>query len=412
MRSPPSRFIQSFSKTFEDATLDFNAKTIFNPDGDDLSPTLTQGGEGTGNQCPELTELYELILREKRHSWTTHLRLLKRLGAGGQGVVYLTERRGSDGFTLPVALKVFSPERYSSPNHYDSEMARMGRVAAKVARIQHENLLVVENFLDRDRIRMMVMEWVEGFDLRRLLAPRMFEVVKERVSKKRWDHVNDVLVTAGPEQPRFKAGVAVAIVRDCLDALAAMHRQGLVHGDVKPGNIMLKRSGHTKLIDIGSGFDIQDPPVRRACTPTYAALEVLEGNENTPRSDLASLGYVTVELLAGKRVFGGINDLSELIEAKRSLPERLEEFLPEDVACNDLLMAFCRGLIAPNPQQRFPTAEAADFFDVGAAAFHRQLVKNDLASEYENDIRIWIEELLELEASQPGSLTNLDADSE
>ncbi len=284
----------------------------------------------------------------------------------------------------------------------------MGRVAAKVARIQHENLLVVENFLDRERIRMMVMEWVEGFDLRRLLTPKMFGIVKERYSEKRWLHINEVLVTAGPVQPRFKAGVAVAIVRDCLEALAAMHRQDIVHGDVKPGNIMLKRSGHSKIIDIGSAFDLADQPQKRACTPAYAAPEVLEGKEHTTRSDLASLGYVTIELLAGKPVFGGINDLTELIAAKHSLSSRLYEILPEDVARNDLLVAFCRGLIAPDPDERFPSAEAADLFDFGAAAFHRQLVKNDLASEYENDIRIWIDELLEIEASHPGFLTDAE----
>lgn len=386
--------------------MEFDGKTLYNTGGDELSPTVTQAGGIVPNQCAELCELYDQILHEKRHSWTTHLRLLTKLGSGGQGVVYLTERRGSDGFTLPVALKVFSPQRYATPNHYDSDMSRMGRVAAKVARIQHENLLVVENFLDRDRIRMMVMEWVEGFDLRRLLTPKMFGSVKDRFSEQRWKHINEVLVTAGPVQPRFKAGVAVAIVRDCLEALAAMHRQGIVHGDVKPGNIMLKRSGHAKMIDIGSAFDVADPPQRRACTPSYAALEVLEGVENTPRSDLASLGYVTLELLAGKPVFGGINDLTELIEAKRSLPERLDQFLPADVARNDLLMSFCRGLIAPNPEQRFPSAEAADLVEVGAAAFHRQLIKNDLCSEYENDIRIWIDELLEIEAVSPGFLTD------
>ena len=252
---------------------------------------------------------------------------------------------------------------------------------------------------------MMVMEWVEGFDLRRLLTPKMFGSVKERFSEKRWTYINDVLVTVGPEQPRFKPGVAIAIVRDCLEALAAMHRHGIVHGDVKPGNIMLKRSGHAKIIDIGSAFDIADPPERRACTPSYAALEVLKGTDNTPRSDLASLGYVTVELLAGKPVFGGINDFAELLEAKQTLPERLHSILPAEVSTNELLMAFCQGLIDPDPEKRFQSAEAADLVEIGAAAFHRQLVKDDLASEYENDIRIWIDELLEMEAASPGFLT-------
>jgi serine/threonine-protein kinase len=378
----------------------FTGKTLFQTTGGDLSPTVTRDGEVINNQCAELIDLYDGIAEAKRLSWTTHLKLIKRLGAGGQGIVYLTERRGSDSFTLPVALKLLSPERYSTPNHYDSDMARMGRVAAKIARIQHENLLVVENFLDRDRIRMMVMEWVEGFDLRRLLTPKMFGIVKDRVSEKRWRYINEVLVTAGPLQPRFKAGVAVAIVRDCLAALAAMHRHGIVHGDVKPANIMLKRTGHSKMIDMGAAFDLEDPPLRRACTPAYAALEVLEGNENTPLSDLASLGYVTIELLSGIPPFHGINDLRDLLQAKREVAERLPELLPAEVTCNDLLMSFCRRLVAPDPHQRFPSAEAADLVDKGAAAFHRQLIKNDLASEYENDIRIWIEELLEMEIEE------------
>lgn len=392
----------------KDDQQDRDEETQFQPSSPDLHPTVTQGPSVPNRRCQRLCKRYEQILQEKRHSWTTHLRLLKKLGSGGQGVVYLTERRGSDGFTLPVALKVFSPERYATPVHYDSDMARMGRVAAKVAQIQHENLLVVENFLDRERIRMMVMEWVEGFDLRRLLTPKMFGVVKDRYSQRRWNYLNAVLVTAGPEQPRLRPGVAVAVVRDCLDALAAMHRQNIVHGDVKPGNIMLKRSGHAKIIDIGSAFDMSDPPQKRACTPAYAALEVLEGRDNTPRSDLASLGYVLIELLAGKPVFGGVNDFNELVKAKRTLIQRLPSIVPAEVATNDLLMAFLTGMISPDPESRFPSAEDAHLVDVGAAAFHRQLIKADLSSEFENDIRIWIDELLEIEASDPGILTGIE----
>lgn len=373
-------------------------KKLFTTSFDDLLPTMTHDGQEHLNQCAELVSRYQEINNEKRLSWTTHLRLLKVLGTGGQGVVYLTERRGSDGFTLPVALKIFSPERYPTPSYYDADMGRMGRVAARVARIQHDNLLAVENFLDRDRIRMMVMERVEGFDLRRLLTPKMFGLIEQRFSASRWRDVNRVVVTSGPEQPRLKAGVAVQIVRECLEALAAMHREGIVHGDIKPSNIMLKRTGHSKIIDIGTAFDLEDPPLRRTCTPTYAAPEVLNGTANTPRSDLASLGYVTIELLAGRQVFGGINDFTRLLEAKQSLPQRLYQILPQEVTCNSLLMSFLKGLVAPDPKQRFASAEAAELVDQGAAAFHRQLVKGDLASEYENDIRLWIDELFELDA--------------
>ncbi len=365
--------------------------------GDEISPTRTAYGEFGRPQCPKLMKFYDRIVARKKLSWTTHLKFLRLLGTGGQGIVYLTERRGTDGFTLPVALKIFSPERYNSPEHYDEDMGRIGSVAAGVARIQHDNLVVVHNFLDRQRVRMMVMEWVDGFDLRRLLTPKMFGVVRERVSEKRWDHINRVLVTAGPEQPRFKAGVAIAIVRDCLEALAALHREGIVHSDIKPANIMLKRSGHAKIIDIGSAYYFDSPPSRRACTPAYAAIEVLNGEPATHLSDLASLGYVTVELLAGRPVFSGIKDLPDLIKAKETLLERLPDLLPEEVVCSELLMTFLQGMVSPDPSARFASAELAETQEDGAGAFHRQLIIGDLASEYENDIRIWVEELVEIE---------------
>ncbi len=58
-----------------------------------------------------------------------------------------------------------------------------------------------------------------------------------------------------------------------------------------------------------------------------------------------------------------------------------------------MIEASCRGLIAPDPLRRFPSAEAADTVKEGAASFHRQLIKGDLASEYENELRLWLEEL-------------------
>lgn len=371
--------------------------SIFMQQGDDLSPTVSHFQSQVAGRHSELIENYENIIGGKRQSWTMHLRLLKKLGSGGQGEVYLTERRGADMFTLPVALKVFSPERYPTLIDYENDMERMARVASRVARIQHENLLQVENFLERDQIRIMVMEWVEGFDLRRLLTPRMLTVLQMRVTEKRWNQINDVLVTAGPSQPRFKAGAAVAIIRDCLDSLAAMHRNGIVHGDVKPGNIMLKRTGHAKMIDIGSAFEIDDPPVKRACTPVYSAIEVLEGEANTRLSDLASLGYVAVELLAGKPLFPNVKGLSGLLKAKHALHNELESVLPAEVYRNELLVNFCQRLINPDPKQRFASAEEADLREEGAAAFHRQLIKSDLASQYQNDIRVWVDELIEIE---------------
>ena len=363
--------------------------------------TCAIDGAQPTNSNNGLIELYESLIATGRVQWTTYQHLERQLGSGGQGVVFLSERRGADGFNQPVAMKFFSPERFATPLAYDKAMLRLARVAARVALIQHDNVLDVQDFVDRNRIRIMVMEWIDGYDLRQLMDPRQLEMVRERSAPKRWEYINSVIATFGPEQSRFKAGVAVAIVRDCLAALAALHREKIVHGDIKPSNIMVKRTGHAKVIDMGSAFELDDLPNQRACTPAYAAPEVLEGSCCTPRSDLASLGYVLIEMLAGRPCFSGDMNLRELLEAKRRLPHQLQDMLPQEVTCNNHLMNLCRRCIAPDPTRRFPSAEAAELLEDGAAQFHRQLVFGDLASEYDHDIRVWLEELRQLDTSSP-----------
>jgi serine/threonine-protein kinase len=355
--------------------------------------TRTHHGHAVSRAPNELVRKYEALCRAQRFHWTEHHTLTRLLGSGGQGVVYLSERRGADNFTVPVAIKIFSPERYATPASYEEAMARIAQIAARVAQIQQDNLLDVHNFFDRGRIRLMEMEWVDGYDLRRLLTNEMLERAKQRVSTRRWEYINNVIVTAGPRQPRLKPGIAIAILRECLAGLAALQREGIIHGDLKPSNIMIKRTGNVKVIDIGSAYDLDDAPSRRTCTPSYAAPEILEGAESSPRADLCSVGYVLIEMLAGASPFAGITDHGELVHAKRTLVHRLNKLLPQEVVCNELLMNLCLGLVAPDPARRFPNAEAADLVKEGAASFHRQLVKGDLASEYENEIRLWLEEL-------------------
>lgn len=357
------------------------------------TPTIAYNGTVGERRGHELLTKYQDIIDDQRFAWTVHHRLLKPLGAGGQGIVYLSERRGADNFTLPVALKVFSPERYDDLHAYEDAMARMAQVAAHVAQIQQDNLLDVHNFLDRNRIRLMEMEWVDGYDLSRLLTAEMLERVRDKVSARRWEYLNNVIVTAGPSQPRLKPGIAIAILRDCLAAVAALHREGVVHSDLKPANLMVKRTGNAKIIDIGSAFEHENPPPRRTCTPAYAAPEVLEGGECTPRSDLCSLGYVLIEMLGGAPPFAGLVEWRDLLEAKRALAARLPQILPPEVVSSELLMTICRGLIAADPNRRFPSAEAAEVAQEGAASFQRQLIHGDLASEYDNEIRLWLEEL-------------------
>ncbi len=353
------------------------------PTGD--GPSVRLGGD--------LLTRYQSIIDAQSLHWTRHYRKLRQLGSGGQGVVFLGERQGADHFRLPVALKVFSPESYRDAEAYEQDMVRIAQVAIRVALIQHDNLIDLHDFIEQYGLRVMEMEWVDGYNLREVLTQGMLEVTRERVDLRHWKYVNSVILTQGPVQPRMKPGVAIQVLRECLAGLAALHREGIVHGDLKPSNIMLKRTGDTKVIDIGSAIDLNAAAARRLWSPVYAAPEVLNGGENSPQADLASLGYVLIEMLSGRPAFEGLTTYRELIAAKAELDQRLPEMLPPDVSCNDLLLHLCRRLVAADPARRFASAQAADLDRKGAADFHRQLVKGDLASEYENDIRVWLEQL-------------------
>ena len=167
-----------------------------------------------------------------------------------------------------------------------------------------------------------------------------------------------------------------------------------MHGDIKPSNIMVKRTGNAKIIDIGSALNLNDMPQQKTCTPQYAAPEMLDREEMTPRSDLASVGYVSGRAVGRPAAVCRQSRLcNTLLEKKRTLPQWLHKILPPEVRHSELLMTICRRLTAPDPMLRYATAEQADTGSEGLAEFQRTLVRGDLASEYENELRLWLEEL-------------------
>ena len=93
------------------------------------------------------------------------------------------------------------------------------------------------------------------------------------------------------------------------------------------------------------------------------------------------------------RCLPSIRDYATLLEKKRTLPQWLHKVLPPEVRHSELLMTICRRLTAPDPMLRYATAEQADTGSEGLAEFQRTLVRGDLASEYENELRVWLEEL-------------------
>ena len=353
--------------------------------------TRREGTQAVNPAIGKLQEQFLSIIASDDVRWTTRYRLIERLGAGSQGIVFLAERLGAHNISLPVALKIFSPQSHPDPRSYRREMERLAQVSMQLALVQQDHLLDVHNFVQCSGVSMLVMEWVDGFDLRHLMLSSTLRHVQSRLSRERFEYLTDVVITDGPVHSRLKPGVAIAILRECLSALAAIHRNRIVHADIKPSNIMLKRTGNAKVVDFGFAFELDDKNAPRACTPQYAAVEVLRGAVSSPVSDLASLGYVLVEMLCGLSPFAGIERFADLIAAKKQLSEKLPELLPADLQRDDRLLALLRGLIAPDPANRFADAEAADLLNHGAANFQRELVKGDLSSEYENEIRLWLQ---------------------
>lgn len=346
----------------------------------------------------ELQAMYGGLLQRPGLDWPSERRFIKRLGMGGQGSVMLAERRGAASFSIPVALKFFAPASFNSATLYTQEMQRLAEVFAMVARIQVDHLVSVHTFQEDNGIYVLEMEWIDGFDLLHILRRDTLTLVQDAVTESRWANITERVITVGEVDCRLKPGMAVAVLRECLVGIAALHRGGVIHGDLKPSNVMVKRTGQVKIIDIGSAFWIGRPPVGQPCTPEYAAPEVLTGHRATAQSDLASLGYMLIEMLSGSRPFSGMN-FEQLVQSKQSIIERLPALLPlEEFQFSEPLIRLLRGLVHPDPRHRFSTAEEAELSEDGAAGFLRELVKSDLSDEYGLELRRWIAEL----ESNPG----------
>ncbi|NQV23779.1 MAG: protein kinase, partial [Rhodopirellula sp.] len=332
--------------------------------------------------CEDLDPLrnrYMELISGRGEMEAAGFRFRDRLGEGGQGVVYLAEYAGADGFVnRDLALKLFSPCNYPTLASYETDMQRIAQVASIIAGNNQGNLLDIQRFEICDGIRMMIMTRIKGHDLRSLMNPEMLHRVKH-LDPALFADLTRIVATPGRQNTKFKPGAAVAIIRSCLEALDRLHSRGVVHGDVKPSNIMMTPEGDVKLIDSGSAFLWQKSQEPYFCTPRYAALEVLEQGACTPRSDLASLGYVLVELLTGRPLFPdkqpptpretsmpqeastGIKPEMDhkLAGEKRQLPGSLEQLLGRDSLT---LRNLCENLIDPQPECRFESARNAELY--------------------------------------------------
>jgi serine/threonine protein kinase, bacterial len=206
-------------------------------------------------------------------------RVLAKIAAGGTSTVY----RGLDvRLDRPVALKVMD-SRYAGDDQF---LTRFQLEARTVARLKDPGLVAVYDQGFDGRHPYLVMELVEGGTLRELLAER------------------------GPMPPHAVA----AVLRPVLGGLAAAHRAGLVHRDVKPENILISDDGEVKIVDFGLVRAVAAAAITSASvilgTAAYLSPEQVRDGNASPRSDVYAVGILSYELLTGQTPFSGDSALS------------------------------------------------------------------------------------------------------
>lgn len=220
--------------------------------------------------------------------------LQRKVSGGSMGVVYKAlDRRlaeaGAD--QTSVAIKVLSPQ-LAEDGH---ALRALQQEATKTRCLVHPNIV---RFIDLDRdddLYFLILEWLDGRTLAEIL-----------------DSV---------DARSIDTDAAFRVVRQIGDALDYAHRCGIVHADIKPGNIMIMPNGDAKLFDFGVAHVRQqqaegdfDPGVLGARTPAYSSMQVLGGEKPVASDDVFSLGCLLYRLIAGYRVFGPRNAAEASLE--------------------------------------------------------------------------------------------------
>lgn len=185
------------------------------------------------------------------------------LGRGGMGVVYKAQQKALD---REVAIKVLAGEWQDDPEF----AKRFEREAKTLAQMSHPNIVTVHDFGEADGLYYIVMEYVDGVNLRDLLTDGKM----------------------APDQ-------ALAIVPPICEALEYAHDKGVVHRDIKPENLLLDRDGRVKIADFGIA-SLVGPTTDVSGTPSYMAPEQMNGSVDR-RADIYALGVVLYEMLTGDR---------------------------------------------------------------------------------------------------------------
>ncbi|MBM3286228.1 MAG: hypothetical protein FJY88_02595 [Candidatus Eisenbacteria bacterium] len=249
--------------------------------------------------------------------------ILGEIGRGGMGIVYKGIQKSLGRL---VAIKTL-PAQLAANQEF---VSRFRREAEALARLKHENIVTVYDLEQEDESYVLVIEFVEGMSLSRLLS----------------------------ERGRLEPGHAAEIARQIASALAAAHRHGIVHRDIKPDNVLIESSdGKAKVADFGiaamAGSAFRTTTGVMLGTPRYMAPEQIRGEPVTGAADIYALGLLLYEMIAGSPPFDGENPMTIAYQHLNNSPPPLAARAPH---CPPALIEIVERAMQKEAGKRFASA--------------------------------------------------------
>lgn len=281
--------------------------------------------------------------------------LVELIGRGAMGAVFVGYQKS---LKRKVAIKIF-PKEAAEDGSYKIQFRDEAEI---VAGLNHPNIVTVFDMGDTEQFLFITMQLVVGEDLRSLIHRHQLHPV--------------------PARRTIDLRKVLSLMIPVLDALAYAHDEGVVHQDIKPGNILIEeRTGRSFLADFGiarSAMNAKDDEESMVMgTPLYIAPEQISEERSDPRSDIYSAGTVLYEAIAGKLPFQKTT-IEALLNLKMNDPAKLYTTLPSQFcpAIDTDLEKIILQAIAPRKEDRFQTcrifhqllsAYAGNRFKTGAA---------------------------------------------